>query len=44
MPAGTLHGMPVGAMLVGPRYGEPAVLKVARAFEMTHGWGPLPPQ
>lgn len=42
IPAGQLDGMPVGAMLIGRHYGESTLLRVARAFEMEHGWRPHP--
>jgi aspartyl-tRNA(Asn)/glutamyl-tRNA(Gln) amidotransferase subunit A len=35
-------GLPVGLQIVGPLYGEKAVLRVSRAFEKARPW-PLPP-
>lgn len=37
----TKDGLPVGLQIVGPLYGEKAVLRVSRAFEKAHPW-PLP--
>jgi aspartyl-tRNA(Asn)/glutamyl-tRNA(Gln) amidotransferase subunit A len=33
IPAGFSEGLPVGAQLLGPRFGEPVVLRVADAFQ-----------
>ena len=33
IPAGFSDGLPVGAQLIGPRFGEPTILRVADAFE-----------
>jgi aspartyl-tRNA(Asn)/glutamyl-tRNA(Gln) amidotransferase subunit A len=33
IPAGFSEGLPVGAQLLGPRFGEPTILRVADAFE-----------
>ncbi|WP_374372402.1 amidase [Dongia sp.] len=32
------HGLPVGLQIVGPLYGDRAVLNAARAFEQNHGF------
>ncbi|RPF41111.1 amidase [Streptomyces sp. Ag109_G2-6] len=40
LPAAEADGLPVGVMLVGPRFGETALLRLARTVEITHGWYP----
>jgi aspartyl-tRNA(Asn)/glutamyl-tRNA(Gln) amidotransferase subunit A len=45
IPAGFSEGLPVGAQLIGPRLGEPTILRVADAFERVtdhhRRWPPL---
>nr|WP_207956284.1 amidase [Rubrobacter marinus] len=45
VPCGTSEGLPVGAMLVGPDWGEAKILRAARAFEgtKTYSAAPVPP-
>jgi hypothetical protein len=38
IPCGFVDGLPVGLMLVGNRFDDGAVLRVADAFEQTVGW------
>ncbi len=35
VPCGMSEGLPIGAMLVGPNWGEAKILRAARAFEGT---------
>ena len=37
-------GLPVGLQLIGPPFGERALLAVARAFEIARGAAPTPPE
>jgi amidase len=43
VPAGLLDGLPVGMMIVGKRFDDATVLKVADAFESLCGGFPAPP-
>lgn len=38
IPAGLVDGLPVGLAIVGPRFGEPAVLRLAYAFQRLTDW------
>jgi amidase len=40
MPAGVADGLPVGMSLVGRRFGEAAMLSLARTYEAAYGWFP----
>jgi aspartyl-tRNA(Asn)/glutamyl-tRNA(Gln) amidotransferase subunit A len=43
LPIGTVDGLPVGGQLMGPRWSEPALVRVARAFESARdSAGPAP--
>jgi amidase len=41
LPCGLVDGLPAGAMLVGPRHGEPAIYRAAHAFEQGVDWRSL---
>ena len=41
IPAAEAEGLPVGVMLVGPRFGEDRLLAIAATFERRFGWLPL---
>jgi amidase len=43
VPAGLADGLPVGMMIVGPRFADALCLRVARAFESAVGGFPAPP-
>ena len=43
VPAGVVDGLPTGMMIVGRRYDDATVLRVARAFEEAVGGFPTPP-
>jgi amidase len=43
IPVVMTHGLPVGMMLVGPHFGEPAVLRCAAAYEAAVGGFPRAP-
>lgn len=38
IPCGLAEGLPIGMMLVGPRYGEMAIYQAAQAFEQSADW------
>jgi Asp-tRNA(Asn)/Glu-tRNA(Gln) amidotransferase A subunit family amidase len=38
VPCGMLDGLPVGLALVGPRFGDDAVLRAAHAFQLATDW------
>ena len=38
IPCGLAEGLPIGMMLVGPRYGEMAIYQAAHAFEQSADW------
>ena len=38
VPCGMVDGLPVGLMIVGKRYDEATVLRVAEAFEQSGDW------
>jgi len=38
VPAGFVGGLPVGMVLVGPRFGEVAVLRAGHAFQQATDW------
>ena len=38
VPCGMVDGLPVGLMIVGKRYDEATVLRVAEAFEQLDDW------
>jgi len=42
LPVGTAGGLPVGGQLLGPRWGEEAILRAAGAVEGALGPGPAP--
>ncbi|NIP56993.1 MAG: Asp-tRNA(Asn)/Glu-tRNA(Gln) amidotransferase GatCAB subunit A, partial [Gemmatimonadetes bacterium] len=42
VPVGTAGGLPVGGQLLGPRWGEEAILRAAGAVEAALGTGPTP--
>ncbi len=42
VPCGTSEGLPIGAMLVGPNWGEAKILRAARAFEGTRTYDAAP--
>lgn len=44
VPAGLIDGLPVGMMLIGKRFDDATVLKLADAFESLCGGFPAPPQ
>jgi amidase len=44
VPAGLLDGLPVGLMIVGPRFGDAMCLRVAQACEAAAGGFPAPPR
>jgi aspartyl-tRNA(Asn)/glutamyl-tRNA(Gln) amidotransferase subunit A len=39
LPCGLSDGLPVGLQIIGPALGEPAVLRVAAAYERAGDWG-----
>ena len=41
LPCGMGDGLPIGMMLVGRRYGEPAIYRAAYAFEQAEDWKSL---
>ena len=41
LPCGLAEGLPIGMMLVGPRYGEMAIYRAAHAFEQSADWRTL---
>jgi amidase len=38
VPCGMVDGLPVGLMIIGKRYDEATVLRVAEAFEQSGDW------
>ena len=44
VPAGLVDGLPVGMMLIGKRFDDATVLKLADAFESLRGGFPAPPR
>lgn len=44
VPCGTSEGMPVGLQVIGPQFGDQAVLQVAHAFEQSTDWHRSHPQ
>jgi amidase len=43
VPAGLADGLPVGMMIIGRRFDDATVLRVAHAFEQLVGGFPAPP-
>lgn len=43
VPAGLVEGLPAGLMIVGRRFDDAGVLRVAHAYESTTGGFPTPP-
>jgi amidase len=43
VPAGLVDGLPVGLMIVGKRFADETVLRVAHTFEQLVGGFPAPP-
>ncbi|MGH3501433.1 MAG: amidase family protein [Nocardioidaceae bacterium] len=41
LPIGEAGGLPVGAMVVGPRFSEPGLLALAATYERRFGWQPM---
>jgi amidase len=41
LPCGLVDGLPVGAMLVGPRHGEATIYQAAHVFEQGVDWRSL---
>lgn len=43
MPAAEANGLPVGFMLIGRRFDDARLLRIAAAYENAHGWHPQHP-
>jgi amidase len=43
VPAGLVNGLPTGMMIVGRRFDDATVLRVAHAYEQAVGGFPMPP-
>ncbi|MGA8016296.1 MAG: amidase family protein, partial [Candidatus Dormiibacterota bacterium] len=43
VPCGFSDGLPVGLQVIGPRFGDARVLRVARAYELSTTWNAAPP-
>jgi aspartyl-tRNA(Asn)/glutamyl-tRNA(Gln) amidotransferase subunit A len=44
LPCGFDGGMPVGMQLIGPRFGEGKIFRVASAFQQSTSWHDKKPQ
>jgi amidase len=42
LPTSMVDGLPVGTMLVAPRFADDVLIRIAAAYEARHGWTPLP--